>query len=84
MFDNVICEYPVFLEIIMTKVRQTWSHYKIKKTMGLFRGVKNLQIRFHFAFWRPMEAIGGKVYIGLYVEYDEPPEIAITTFSYRI
>lgn len=50
--------------------RQTWKQYLIKAEMGLWRGCKSLTYCFHWKFWEPIEAIGGKIYFGLYVEYD--------------
>jgi hypothetical protein len=50
--------------------RQTWSQYMIKANMGLWSDCSSLRICFHWKFWSPLEAIGGKVYFGLYVEYD--------------
>lgn len=58
----------------MATVRQTWDQFQIKSDMGVFRGMKTLQTKFHWAFWRPLDAIGGKVYFGPYVEYDENDE----------
>ena len=55
----------------MRMVRQTWQQFIIKSEMGLFRGVRSLEIRFHWKFWKPIEAIGGRVYFGRYVEYQD-------------
>ena len=58
----------------MAIVRQTWDQFQFKKDMGLFRGIKSLEIKFHFAFWRPLDAVGGKIYFGFYAEHDEDDE----------
>lgn len=58
----------------MAIVRQTWDQFQVKKDMGLFRGVKSLEIKFHWAFWRPLDAVGGKIYFGCYAEHDENDE----------
>jgi len=50
--------------------RQTWDQVMIKKDFGCFRGLVSFKIKFHWAFWRPVEAIGGKIYFGRYAEYD--------------
>ncbi len=36
----------------------------------LWVGLRSFRIRFHWCFWAPLEAIGGKVYFGNYGEYD--------------
>jgi len=54
----------------MAVARQTWEQFEIKAQMGLWRGIRSLQIKFHLKFWAPLDAIGGKVYFGRYVEYD--------------
>lgn len=50
--------------------RQTWDQVRIKSAMGLFRGMKSFRTRFHWKFWQPLDAVGGRIYFGLYGEYD--------------
>ena len=52
-------------------IRQTWQQYEIKAQMGLFRGLESLTYRFYWKFWSPIEAVGGPVYFGRYVEYQD-------------
>ena len=44
----------------MAMVRQTWDQVRIKAAMGLFRGLRSFRTRFHWKFWQPLNAIGGK------------------------
>ncbi len=55
----------------MAIARQTWDQVQIKADMGLFRGMRTFQIKFHWKFWAPLDAIGGKIYFGSYGEYDD-------------
>jgi len=51
----------------------TWLQYVIKNDMGLYKELATeyddfiLKTHFHWKFWRPVDAIGGKVYFGKYV-----------------
>ena len=51
-------------------VRQTWQQYLVKADLGVWRGVQ-LRYCFHWKFWQPLDAIGGPIYFGRYVEYEE-------------
>ncbi len=53
-------------------VRQTWEQALLKHELfRAFRGLTSFTVRFHWRFWKPLDAIGGKVYFGRYVEYDD-------------
>lgn len=56
-----------------TKSNQTMSQFWIKSDMGIWKGCR-VEFKFHWRFWEPIDAVGGNVYFGRYVEvtsYDE-------------
>ena len=53
-------------------VRHTWNQVQIKSQMGLFRGDRTFRMKFHWRFWKPLKAVGGRVWFGWYGENDVP------------
>lgn len=55
--------------------RHTWHQYLIKAEHGLFRGCREIEYRFYWQFWKPLECIGGTVRFGLYVQTNDDEQM---------